>query len=722
MKYRRKDRAVIVVINGDTDSQAYSITADLFKKYAYNVDADYLVRYNNSLYRKHSKLCVFPLTKLYEQSLIVNPYVIPTNLSDNIFDHVPPGKWGVIDESHMRAEYQWHIHQNGINEIFKRKGIKPQYIANLASVDILVAPRSTDRMIYEEEESSYYTQDQESAWFTFNLKRTKQEVVWLNQVWNAKSTDPDFIAKYPYAKFINRSFDDPGVHRHLISDINQHCGSINIPEYKPGKYAIVTVDFGIDRFYSHTRSSIVRYAERTGAQLIEITGTYSQDMHACWPKYLAAHVAKDFDKTLYLDTDVYVTENADSIFEHAPDNIWSIVSESSVDRACNSYWDIEYKDCIKRHDLTHYSRWHISNAGVLVIPRNGHEIYHHDEPWRLLNFCDEQTLLNHSLYGKEFHMLDTSWNTMPFIRPNNVIRMYHIAGGSKLSGLSEFTGKNFKSVLLSYGTQNIDAVIMAQRIEKQLIEIVKISHHVYDNKNSFHQYSKYHTVVDDINNHNFDMVINIDVPREFISDKHNNYFINLTNKDQQSNSENSIAIYNFDDAQYHLPIFRDTPTKNGHSYKYLDTDKYIVVINYTPSIMYKCFVEELYETGDYVIIVLNDIGRKWKANYRFDGLSSYNNVLSKADLFIDFKENTLNHHLVYDCVLSNIPVLSDYESEYTTTISEDFIGDISKSISRRRYMDSSLDAVRNKLLSLVDYRSCLSVWQAFIQRYSTVNY
>lgn len=654
----RRNRSIIIHLGSDHDDVIYAITKNAWEKYASKIDVDLLTTSNRHINRKHCKKSAIQESSLYDQSLVVSPNVIPTGLADNIFNYVPLGKWGLVDISGMCRKDEWHCHQRSLDKILNQNDLEEFYLNKVASTEVFIVPHHSEEMIKNEDCRQHFSLEEENVWFTYNIETTKQNVVWLNQLWCTCDTDQKFNDKYPYAKFINRSTDRLGVPKNLRSDIIQHRGMVNIPTYEPGDNAIVTIDFD-DKFYGYTRDTIKKYSDKIGCQLIEITGAYSKNMHLCWPKYLVSEVAKDFNKTLYLDTDVYILKNAPNIFNEVPDNCWCVIDESSINKADHTVMDDEYNIMATKHNIQHKCKWHINNAGILVLPRNASEIYNNDEPWKLNNFSDEQTLLNYKLYGRKLFQLDTSWNTMPFTKSREPIKFYHIAGSNKLGKLAKYLNEEYLRILLKFTNNHR---IIADRLTNKFIEIAHVGHYCLANKLSENRILKYYELVTNTNEFNPSLIIHIGTTPDTSDLEFDNIFIDIDIKNDQ---KDSASTYRFTDGEIDINISDYKPTKFGNRYLYLDTDTPTLTINYTDNPMYKNIVDEILKTEKYIVIILNDVDRNWKADYRFDDLDSYDDVLSKTDMFIDFEYKFHNHFLVHDCINSDIPVLCGYECPHT---------------------------------------------------------
>lgn len=734
IKRNRKRKAVIVQVIGSEHNNLHKITAEAQQAYAQRIGADYQVLRPKICSSPYSKSCAFGYTQYYDQCLILDVDVVPTKLAPNIFDLVPLGHWGVVDEAHMRPVAQWHSHQNVINTVLERKGIPLTYLSKLATSGVIVAPHNAEKIIYMDEMEPSTNNYEEKAWFTYNLERSKQNVIWLNDLWNVSHTDPEIDKKYPYAYFIHRN-DDTNKIKNLTADIIQHIGDVHIPHYVPGGNAIVTVNFSHDPFYSSTRDSIKAYAERIGAQLIEITGTYSYGMHHCWPKYYASEVARHFDKTLYVDTDVYIDEEAPDIFKRIPNNQWCFIDESGL--SGNHSLTIEYDKCLMNHQLIRKGRWQIYNAGIMVIPPHGIDIYNNQKPWQLKEFWDEQTLLNNDIVGSEFHVLDTSWNTMPFTRSTEPIKFLHVAGGSKFQNLANFLNHKFNKVLLYWPSDSIYAERLSKNIDKQICDNLILGHHNFNLSEVQEILKKYVTIVENPIEFDPDIVFYIETPivkkleniksiyiittTDLINDE------NIRNIKMWSRSAEIIAV-DPDTAtkarkndikvldtiyKYNIPV----PGRNGKFNEYIDPNCILIGMIYSPGDDFINAINKIKENPAYRVAVIDDLGKESPCNYRLNNIRNSGNTVGRMDVLIDLTDQNPYHPILLEAVLTRTPVAA---FGMDLKIYSEPKGDIMDVIHNlRKLKHSTLENRRLILEKYLNYDECYMLWKNLLESIDT---
>jgi hypothetical protein len=192
-----------------------------------------------------------------------------------------------------------------------------------------------------------------------------------------------------------------------------------------------------------------------------------------------------------------------------------------------------------------------------------------------------------------------------------------------------------------------------------LIEIAHIGHYCPTNEPHENRVLKYHELVVNVKEFNPNLIIHIGTTPDINDLEYDNRSINT---DISNDQKDLISACRFIGSEINIGSHK--PTKSGNRYSYLDVDVPVLTINYTDNPAYKKVVDEISKTKKYIIIILNDTNKNWYADYRFDDLDSYDDVLSKTDLFIDFEYQFHNHFLIHDCVNSDIPVLCGYECSY----------------------------------------------------------
>lgn len=163
-----------------------------------------------------------------------------------------------------------------------------------------------------------------------------------------------------------------------------------------------------------TRENIILYANRCGADYIELTGDKAPE----WPmsnKYRLKQVIEKYERTLYLDCDVVVKPDAPNIFQNsALDKVcfvdeWKIIKDSYENLF--SGLQIERSKVILRYpSLARNNRAIQPNGGVMLFPRDlAHRYSQPPGPYPKF-WCFDQDYLLLNLEDDEFEIIDWRYN------------------------------------------------------------------------------------------------------------------------------------------------------------------------------------------------------------------------------------------------------------------------------------------------------------------------
>jgi glycosyltransferase involved in cell wall biosynthesis/lipopolysaccharide biosynthesis glycosyltransferase len=198
-----------------------------------------------------------------------------------------------------------------------------------------------------------------------------------------------------------------------------------LPE-KKSKYAVCVIpanDSAME-LLDITRAGVKKYAEKCGADYIELSG----DQNPNWPmsnKYRLNRVAKAYDKTLYLDCDIVVKDDAPNIFELTPDDKISAYDEYEIFKQRNDTAWIRnqqehifittldsFSDDIKEEYITNgeFITESMINGGVLVIPNALADYYKQPSSPYTKFWCFDQHLLTLELPEEKFNNLTYKFN------------------------------------------------------------------------------------------------------------------------------------------------------------------------------------------------------------------------------------------------------------------------------------------------------------------------
>lgn len=181
--------------------------------------------------------------------------------------------------------------------------------------------------------------------------------------------------------------------------------------------AIVTFVNGkhYEQLFAITGPRIESYAERIGAELHVIEARTGSREHVLTNKMRASALFRKYERSLYVDSDVFIRESSPSIFDEVPRGKLGAVNElvhlaDSPKKPRNQLIASVLKSqgakrCVVRPYI---------NAGVFVIDQEHGHLY--DPPARPLPkaWCSEQALFSYriSRHRVPFHELGLEWNCM----------------------------------------------------------------------------------------------------------------------------------------------------------------------------------------------------------------------------------------------------------------------------------------------------------------------
>lgn len=173
-----------------------------------------------------------------------------------------------------------------------------------------------------------------------------------------------------------------------------------------------------------TRESIQSYAKRCNADYIELSG----DQHPYWPmanKYRLYQVTSVYKKTLYLDCDIVIREDAPNIFDNTPDDKISAYDEYDVwTQNGDVQWIKDQQELIIQRFCSPEFREkfldngafiepkRMLNGGVLVIPNELSDYYKQPDDVYPKQWCFDQNLLTLMLPEDKLHNLDRRYNCL----------------------------------------------------------------------------------------------------------------------------------------------------------------------------------------------------------------------------------------------------------------------------------------------------------------------
>ena len=183
---------------------------------------------------------------------------------------------------------------------------------------------------------------------------------------------------------------------------------------KRKKYTIVTITIGeqYKQIAKLTHPTIKEYADRIKADFIVLSDEDRNLPH--WKKFKIFDLLKEYDRVLYLDTDLIIRGDCPNLFEIVPEKKIGLFNEGrfsnrvgSMQEACKAY-----EEDLPRWDGTYY------NTGVMVVSRYHRSLF--KTPEKIIDLgMYEQPYLNLRIIKDDYkvHELEYKFNRMTILDP-----------------------------------------------------------------------------------------------------------------------------------------------------------------------------------------------------------------------------------------------------------------------------------------------------------------
>lgn len=171
------------------------------------------------------------------------------------------------------------------------------------------------------------------------------------------------------------------------------------------KYLVLTIAVGevYKQMGEYTHPTIEKYAERIGADFMVLDESNSTSPH--WEKFQIFHLLNQYERILYLDTDLIVRDDCPNLFEVVPVNFLGLFNEALfTDGRSISMYEVcrDYETTLPDWNGAYY------NTGVMVISRS-HKYLFKKPDKEVFNFY-EQGYLNLKISQMEINVFDLPYN------------------------------------------------------------------------------------------------------------------------------------------------------------------------------------------------------------------------------------------------------------------------------------------------------------------------
>jgi hypothetical protein len=176
---------------------------------------------------------------------------------------------------------------------------------------------------------------------------------------------------------------------------------------------VITVAVGeqSQKELAYTGPRISAYARRCGADFVAIAEGSSQ----AWPmaeKWRVSDYARQYDRTLYLDADVWIADNSPDIFEAHRDGLW-MANDLQYLSSDLGWAEFELKKLCESQGIEPPFNWQVMhNSGVWIGDREAFDLYRPPEKPFPAFHCAEQfwQQVCYERAGKEVNELGPRWN------------------------------------------------------------------------------------------------------------------------------------------------------------------------------------------------------------------------------------------------------------------------------------------------------------------------
>jgi hypothetical protein len=179
-----KDRAVLVLACDDKTREEFRHTRPRMEAYARKHNLDFVVigQITQQTHKCGNKYAYSEIAHLWEQTLWLDTDVVVDPSAPNIFDSVPPGSWGMVDDLAVMENTDW------FNSEFKMCqgywGVEQSNLPSAWNSGVVVAPRNAADCYYPPPMRVPNVWCAEQHWHTQALLMHQASVITLPEIWN----------------------------------------------------------------------------------------------------------------------------------------------------------------------------------------------------------------------------------------------------------------------------------------------------------------------------------------------------------------------------------------------------------------------------------------------------------------------------------------------------------------------------------------------------------
>jgi len=179
-----KSRAVLVLVPDEKSRAEFKYTENRMRLYAENCEADFVVisKISKQTHKCGNKYAYSQIAHLWEQTLWLDTDVIVNPIAPNIFDSVPPGSWGLVDDLAVMENTDWFVSEFRLCQRYW--GVEETRIPACWNSGVVVAPRNAIECYYPPPMRVPNVWCAEQHWHTQALMLNNANVVTLPETWN----------------------------------------------------------------------------------------------------------------------------------------------------------------------------------------------------------------------------------------------------------------------------------------------------------------------------------------------------------------------------------------------------------------------------------------------------------------------------------------------------------------------------------------------------------
>lgn len=525
----QSDYAVCVIPANDYAMQLLNISRESIQKYAKKCNADYieLKGDQNPDWPMSNKYRLHKVSSTYEKTLYLDCDIIIKDESPNLFELTPNDKISAYEEYEIfsmpdadhfgwaRKDYELIIRTCLKNNSYFMDNGKIRFPDKMINGGVLMIPKS---------EADYYKQPEypypkiwcfDQQLLTVLLERDNK-LFTLDKKWNFEFIRQDFWENHDSAYFLHFNAARPDSYRQTVMKrfkannterytylIDESVKCIqwfnpaskkyfsifkdvddNPPDSPVDKNLIITVACGqeYEDMLKITGPIFKRYAEKYNADYIEITGATQEIGY--FEKFRIHPFVKQYNRTLFIDSDVIITDDAPNIFDAVPEDYIGIHCDyESVYNDGAGYghmqtfdnWKLKTaKSFLSQDEMVRYleiSKNKMLNSGVVVCSKKHADIWRGAYKPCLKNSLIEQFIVEMRIFLENYDIffLDRVWNTQVWM-PNNIFFQKNIK--KHFIHFSGWRNTNFSH-------QEIGSIFVGTPIKEMLEKVINGEIYIY---------------------------------------------------------------------------------------------------------------------------------------------------------------------------------------------------------------------------------------------------